>query len=107
MPSALPVFAGPKPTKKRRVFEARQRNEARALGTNHRRWRRIRQQLLNAEPLCRSCKDSDRITPANEIDHADGDAYNNAPDNLVPLCKPCHSRKTAADQLAKRQDDGS
>jgi 5-methylcytosine-specific restriction protein A len=34
------------------------------------------------------------VTPANEVDHVDGDSHNNAPSNLQSLCKPCHSAKT-------------
>jgi 5-methylcytosine-specific restriction protein A len=34
------------------------------------------------------------VTPANEVDHVDGDSFNNAPSNLQSLCKPCHSAKT-------------
>ena len=33
--------------------------------------------------------------PATHVDHDDGDTYNNAPDNLVSLCQPHHSQKTA------------
>jgi len=39
----------------------------------------------------------------------DGDAFNNAADNLQPLCRRCHSAKTAREQGGfgnKRQGAG-
>lgn len=36
-----------------------------------------------------------RVTAATEVDHIDEDSHNNDPSNLQPLCKPCHSSKTA------------
>lgn len=49
---------------------------------------------LRQEPLCRICKMEGGVTPANQVDHIDGDAYNNNPDNLQSLCHSCHSKKT-------------
>lgn len=69
----------------------------RQYGYSDRRWRLIRKAVLMKEPLCRECAKHDRITPANEIDHIDGDPMNNDPRNLQPLCKSCHSRKTASE----------
>lgn len=51
--------------------------------------------VLNAEPLCRHCMAEGRVQQAQEVDHIDGNAWNLAWDNLQPLCKSCHSKKTA------------
>lgn len=71
------------------------RQARRALATNSAAWRRLRASVLAAEPLCRECGKKGRVTAASCVDHVDGDAMNNDPSNLQPLCSPCHSRKTA------------
>jgi hypothetical protein len=40
---------------------------------------------------CRRCGATDLVI---ELDHIDGDPLNNAPDNVQPLCIPCHHAKT-------------
>ena len=69
----------------------------RGYGAN---WRRLRKMVLNAEPLCRHCWEKGLIRAAEEVDHIDGNAWNLAWDNLQPLCKSCHSKKTTAEQGA-------
>lgn len=59
--------------------------------TNSPQWRMIREVVLRRQPVCAHCW----IAPATDVDHVDGDAWNNSPVNLVGLCRPCHSRKTA------------
>ena len=71
------------------------RQERRLYRTNDSKWRKIRAGQLTREPLCRACKAKGIIFPANEVDHIDGDSYNNFENNLQSLCKPCHSKKTA------------
>lgn len=66
-------------------------------------WRKLRLSVLKGEPLCRHCKAEGKITPAQEVDHIDGDAWNRDRSNLRPLCKPCHSRRTAKEQAFRRQ----
>ena len=56
---------------------------------------------MSAEPLCRSCAAEGRAVAAVELDHIrplhrGGDAI--APDNLQPLCRPCHEAKTLAER---------
>lgn len=62
------------------------------------RWRRLRLMVLRREPFCRMCRDKGKRTPATEVDHIipRRDGGRDEFDNLQALCKPCHSRKTAA-----------
>lgn len=69
-------------------------------------WRRVRLAVLAREPLCRACSEAGRVTAAEEVDHIDGNNRNNAAANLRPLCKPCHSRRTALDQGFARRAGG-
>ncbi len=75
----------------------KERGSSHARGYN-RNWRKVRVMVLNEEPLCRECLKEGKTTPANEVDHIDGDARNLSRENLQPLCKPCHSRKTVREQ---------
>ncbi|ROP84256.1 HNH endonuclease [Stella humosa] len=63
-------------------------------------WRELRKRFLAAHPRCCMCG-----AAANEVDHivaiADGGARL-AWANLRSMCKPHHSRRTIADQRAKR-----
>ena len=64
---------------------------------------KLREQLLRQEPLCRLCKvkNPPRITPATIADHivsiAKGGAIHDL-DNLQPLCRRCHDKKTLVEQ---------
>ena len=75
------------------------RETATQRGYTKRTWQNLRKIVLNNNPLCKDPFDTHRrygeTTPATEVDHIDGDRTNNAMENLQPLCKPCHSRKTA------------
>jgi 5-methylcytosine-specific restriction protein A len=57
-------------------------------------WRRIRLAFLAKHPLCEECLKGGRLTPAAEVHHitelASGGTHD--PNNLMALCKPCHSR---------------
>ena len=61
-------------------------------------WTEIARQM-NTYPLCEMCRREGRITPAAEVHHilplADGGTHD--PENLMALCKPCHSRITATE----------
>ncbi|MGB4153380.1 MAG: HNH endonuclease signature motif containing protein, partial [Bacillota bacterium] len=52
---------------------------------------------IAAHPLCEQCEKLDRITPAQEVHHIKplSQGGTHAKDNLMALCKPCHSRITA------------
>lgn len=66
------------------------------------RWRRLRALLLLDEPLCRDCRRMGRLTAAVEVHHVERrrDRPDLAfdPENLICLCKACHSRRTRAGQ---------
>lgn len=58
------------------------------------RWKALRLYQLGMEPLCRLCKQVDRITAATVADHViphkgDVDLFFDG-DNLQSLCKTCH-----------------
>jgi len=71
-------------------------------GMYGRRWRKLRQQHLYQEPLCRYCKQEGRTTAADEVDHIqkhDGDYglfYD--PSNLQSLCKSHHRGAKAREE---------
>jgi len=62
------------------------------------RWQRLRRDVLQAEPFCRSCRSHGMKRLTVDIDHVrkhDGDAllfWDR--DNLQGLCKRCHTVKT-------------
>ncbi|MCR4719670.1 MAG: HNH endonuclease [Firmicutes bacterium] len=60
-------------------------------------WRRIRDRYIAAHPLCAMCKRSGKLTPAEEVHHIAplSQGGTNAEDNLMSLCKVCHSEITA------------
>lgn len=78
--------------------DANQRQRQRFLHTGSPRWRAIRKQQLQHQPLCEDCSKAGRITEAREVDHVNQNTADNTPGNLASLCKPCHSRRTAAQQ---------
>jgi 5-methylcytosine-specific restriction protein A len=61
-------------------------------------WQKARKVVLAEEPLCRICSKDGRVTVAEEVDHIDGNSHNNERENLRPLCRLCHLRRTARDQ---------
>lgn len=75
-----------------------------------RRWQRIRRRILATSPLCVHCRADGRVTLATEVDHITplraGGTHTD--DNLQPLCKSCHSRKTNQDmQQAPGENRGA
>ena len=57
-------------------------------------WKKIRARFLAAHPLCEQCRKEGRLTVATEVHHIlplrHGGTH--ADENLMALCKPCHSR---------------
>lgn len=97
MPKAAPKHRPFAPAARRHCPPEQSRQARRALATNSATWRAIRSSVLAAEPLCRECAQKGITRGANHVDHINGDATNNDPSNLQPLCAPCHSRKTATE----------
>ena len=66
-------------------------------------WRALREYVLAMEPLCRKCKLEGYNIPAEVVDHIIDivDDPDKALDinNLQPLCKSCHDRKTFSKTL--------
>ena len=60
-------------------------------------WPRIRALFLAVHPLCTVCQREGRVMAAEEVHHilplSQGGTH--AEDNLMALCKECHSRITA------------
>lgn len=57
-------------------------------------WQKIRARFLAAHPLCEQCRKEGRLTVATEVHHILplGHGGTNDEENLMALCKPCHSR---------------
>lgn len=70
-----------------------------------RKWRRIRDSYIARYPLCERCKESGRLTPAEEVHHvkplSDGGTHTES--NLMSLCTPCHSSITRAAYIETRR----
>ena len=56
-------------------------------------WRRIRAAYIAVHPLCERCRRAGRLTPAQEVHHIVPlvSGGTNAVENLMSLCKSCHS----------------
>ena len=63
------------------------------------RWRKASSAYLKANPLCVHCKREGRLIPATEVDHIISHKRDMKlfwdRKNWQPLCKSCHSKKTA------------
>ena len=62
------------------------------------RWQRVSKNYLKAHPLCAACQKEGRYVKATVVDHikphrGDQTLFWDV-ENLQPLCKPCHDKKT-------------
>lgn len=66
-------------------------------------WRKRRAQVLREEPLCRECLAIGKTTAAEEVHHivAKRAGGSDERSNLAPLCKPCHSKFTMKESVAR------
>jgi len=64
-------------------------------------WRKVRVVILSKKPICVSCEAIGRTTRATDVDHIVPHrgkwAIFRDYSNLQPLCKACHSKKTATE----------
>ena len=62
-----------------------------------RRWQKVRAAYLARHPLCADCQIVGRLTPATEVHHIIpiNEGGGDREENLLGLCKSCHSRRTA------------
>ncbi len=60
-------------------------------------WKHIRDRYIIAHPLCEKCFKDAKITKAQEVHHVIplSNGGNHDTDNLMSLCKSCHSTITA------------
>ena len=89
-------------------LHARQYDKARAPLHNKRygyQWRKLRARFLSSHPLCEKCREQGRYTMATEVHHIQplADGGTNDEKNLMPLCKPCHSRITLTTEISQRR----
>lgn len=84
------------------------RKKDRERGTSHQRgydarWNKARIEHLDEHPLCVDCAKRDYITPATVVDHIVPHKGNDVlfwdQSNWQSLCKPCHDRKTASEDM--------
>lgn len=64
-----------------------------------RAWKRIRDKFVETHPFCEECYKRGVLTPTEEVHHilplSRGGTHDR--NNLMALCKPCHSAITARD----------
>jgi 5-methylcytosine-specific restriction enzyme A len=64
------------------------------------RWRKLRKVIIARDPICKICG----VSASRDVDHIEPkrpeqDAADFREDQLQGICKPCHGRKTRAEQM--------
>jgi 5-methylcytosine-specific restriction protein A len=109
MPMRAPTACSAQPCKNpaapngrgRCLQHMRQANRERSTDAYDSTWRRFRRMVLAERPLCADCERQGLIVPATELHHER--PVRERPDlrlvesNVTGLCKPCHSKRTAAE----------
>ena len=94
------VPTGTRYCEKHRVLhpEAIRSASARGYGS---KWQRVSKEYLARHPLCVKCLEAGRVTQATVVDHVKPHRGDKRlfwdESNWQPLCKPCHDRKTGAE----------
>jgi len=67
------------------------------------RWRKVREAYLSAHPLCVHCLEQGFYVPATEVHHISplSEGGDDSDENLMALCKSCHSRITMSEVRTK------
>ena len=93
-----------------------QRRKERQAVYNTRRWKDLRNLMIQEHPLCQDCLENGRLTPAEEVHHAispfrkglspeEKEMLAFDSDNLVCLCKECHIKRHMKDMpMSKKLD---
>ena len=72
-------------------------------------WRDLRDYVLGNNPLCVECKKNGNLVLATECDHKIDIQVSPElclePDNVQPLCKSCHSKKTNKKGVKKKGNE--
>ena len=94
-----------------------ERHKERQKVYQSKRWKELREYMVQKYPLCQDCLKEGRLTPTEEIHHLKSPfakglteeekerrAYD--PENLVALCRQCHIKRhhpeeTMADKIKK------
>ena len=86
----------PRGWKERNAATDRERGTAAERGYDH-KWRMTRASYLKRHPLCYDCAQRKEYKMASEVHHIIKvrDGGRNYDENLMALCKSCHSKRTA------------
>lgn len=98
MPNRPPTYKPPRPAQPQAAPTPRPSAAERGYGS---RWQRYRLAFLAEHPLCERCQDAGLVVEATVVDHRIPHKGNETlfwqADNHSPLCKPCHDKKTVAE----------